>query len=72
MRVLTLDDTIFVLENCTKRNDSKCNLCILNDEYGDSCIQIKDVNALQLLKSYEQKLENERRQKKFGGKNNEK
>ena len=69
MRILTLDDTIYVLENCTKRGDSKCNLCILNEEYGDACIEIKDGNALQLLREYQKKLENERLQKKFGRKN---
>lgn len=68
MRVLTLDDTIFVLENCTKRNDSKCNLCILNEEYGDDCIRIKDVNALQLLKEYEKKLDELKKVEKFGRK----
>lgn len=68
MRVLTLDDTIFVLENCTKRNDSKCNLCILNEEYGDDCIRIKDTNALQLLKEYEKKLDELKKVEKFGRK----
>lgn len=53
MRTLTLDDCIFVLENCTKKNDSKCNLCILNDEYGDACIDIKDQNVLRILKEVE-------------------
>lgn len=53
MRELSLSDTIYVLENCTKRNSSKCNYCILNEEYGDACIEIKDHNALKHLKNYE-------------------
>ncbi len=68
MRELTLDDVIFVLENCTKRTDSKCNLCILNDEYGDDCIAIKDYNALKLLKEYETKLKNKELVEKYGRK----
>lgn len=57
MRDLSLSDTIFVFENCVKRNDSKCNLCILNDEYGDACIEIKDKNALRYLKKFQEGLE---------------
>jgi hypothetical protein len=66
MRDLSLSDTIFVLENCTKRNSSKCNLCILNDEFGDACIEIKDYNALKHLREYEKNLENAKLSKKFG------
>lgn len=68
MRELNLDDTIFVLENCTKRTDSKCNFCILNDEYGDSCIEIKDYNALKLLNEYQKKLEERQTLEKYGRK----
>lgn len=67
MRELSLSDTIYVLENCTKRNDSKCNLCILNEEYGDACIDIKDRNALKHLKKYQEGLEIASLKKKIGG-----
>ena len=56
MRELSVSDTIYVLENCEKRNSSKCNYCILNEEYGDACIGIKDHNALKHLRNYEKSL----------------
>ena len=65
MRELSLSDTIYVLENCTKRNSSKCNFCILNEEYGDACIEIKDHNALKHLRNYEKTAEESKKIEKY-------
>lgn len=52
-RELTLEDLIFVFECCNRNNDSKCNLCPLNNEYGDECIEVKNLNATKYLKDLE-------------------
>lgn len=49
-RILSLDELLEIYQTCMQKTRSRCNKCILSDEYGDQCYEIKDKESLKYLK----------------------